>query len=180
MQELFRAIPSMDICLKAIKDENADLARLPQNLLKDLVTDFWNMIRVLIREKKITDASSLAIENQLGPLLAHVRKKLRPVLRRVLNATGVIIHTNLGRSILAREASEAAMMAASGYCNLEMNLATGERGSRHDITEEDTNPYYLRGMYEKAMEKPLFREVNWLKSAEVFVFRTSWPRAAPF
>ena len=68
MQELFRAIPSMDICLKAIKDENADLARLPQNLLKDLVTDFWNMIRVLIREKKITDASSLAIENQLGPL----------------------------------------------------------------------------------------------------------------
>ena len=136
MQELFRAIPSMDICLKAIKDENADLARLPQNLLKDLVTDFWNMIRVLIREKKITDASSLAIENQLGPLLAHVRKKLRPVLRRVLNATGVIIHTNLGRSMLAREDSEAAMMAASGYCNLEMNLATGERGSRHDITEE--------------------------------------------
>ena len=71
MQELFRAIPSMDICLKAIKDENADLARLPQNLLKDLVTDFWNMIRVLIREKKITDASSLAIENQLGECLAR-------------------------------------------------------------------------------------------------------------
>ena len=78
MQELFRAIPSMDICLKAIKDENADLARLPQNLAKDLVTDFWNMIRVLIREKKITDASSLAIENQLGPLLAHVRKSCAP------------------------------------------------------------------------------------------------------
>lgn len=136
MQELFRAIPSMDICLKTIKDENADLAGLPQNLLKDLVDDFWNMIRVQIRENKITDANALAIEKQLDPLLAHVRKKLRPVLRRVLNATGVIIHTNLGRSILAREASEAALMAASGYCNLEMNLATGERGSRHDITEE--------------------------------------------
>lgn len=136
MQELFRAIPSMDVCLKAIKDEDANLAELPQNLLKDLVTDFWNMIRAQIREKKIPDANALAIENQLGPLLAHVRKKLRPVLKRVLNATGVIIHTNLGRSILAREASEAALMAASGYCNLEMNLATGERGSRHDITED--------------------------------------------
>lgn len=136
MQELFRAIPSMDVCLKAIKDEDANLAELPQNLLKDLVTDFWNMIRAQIREKKIPDANALAIENQLGPLLEHVRKKLRPVLKRVLNATGVIIHTNLGRSILAREASEAALMAASGYCNLEMNLATGERGSRHDITED--------------------------------------------
>lgn len=136
MQKLFRVIPSMDISLKAVRDADADLAALPQSLLKDLVTDYWNLVRVQIRNDQIQDADILSIENQISHLVDHIRKHLRPVLRRVLNATGVIIHTNLGRSILAREAAEAALMAASGYCNLEMNLATGERGSRHDITEE--------------------------------------------
>lgn len=136
MQEFFRAIPSMDISLKTLREADENLAGLPQALLRDLVTDFWNEAREQIREGAITDARDLAIEVRLPAMLAFVRRKLRPMLKRVINATGVIIHTNLGRSILSREAAEAAMMAASGYCNLEMNLATGERGSRHDITED--------------------------------------------
>ena len=54
----------------------------------------------------------------------------RPVLRRVINATGIILHTNLGRAPLAPEALQAVMDVAGGYCNLEMDLAAGERGSR--------------------------------------------------
>src|SRR4051794_31747678 len=53
----------------------------------------------------------------------------RPSLRRVLNATGVIVHTNLGRAPLARAAREAVARVAEGYSNLE--FADGERGSRH-------------------------------------------------
>src|SRR5215211_3645019 len=56
----------------------------------------------------------------------------RPSLRRVLNATGVIVHTNLGRAPLAAAAREAVARAAEGYSNLEWDLARGERGSRHD------------------------------------------------
>ncbi|HET8952207.1 MAG TPA: hypothetical protein VFN44_16925, partial [Solirubrobacteraceae bacterium] len=56
----------------------------------------------------------------------------RPSLRRVLNATGVIVHTNLGRAPLAGAAREAVARAAEGYSNLEWDLARGERGSRHD------------------------------------------------
>jgi L-seryl-tRNA(Ser) seleniumtransferase len=54
----------------------------------------------------------------------------RPSLRPVLNATGVLLHTGLGRAPLAAEAVEAVARVASGYCNLELDLATGERGRR--------------------------------------------------
>ena len=56
----------------------------------------------------------------------------RPRLRRVINATGVVLHTNLGRAPLAADARAAIDEVARGYTNLEYDLATGERGSRHD------------------------------------------------
>lgn len=60
-------------------------------------------------------------------LLAELR---RPSLRRVINATGVIVHTNLGRAPLAPSARDAVNSAAHGYSNLELELADGKRGSR--------------------------------------------------
>jgi L-seryl-tRNA(Ser) seleniumtransferase len=65
-------------------------------------------------------------------LVARARARLRPSPRRVLNATGVVVHTNLGRAPLAPSARAAVTAAAQGYSNLELDLATGERGSRHD------------------------------------------------
>ncbi len=72
-------------------------------------------------------------------LLAELQQALaaagQPSLRRVINATGVIIHTNLGRSPLAGPALEQILDAASFYSNLEYDLARGERGSRQDHLE---------------------------------------------
>jgi L-seryl-tRNA(Ser) seleniumtransferase len=68
-------------------------------------------------------------------LVIRARERLRPSPRRVLNATGVIVHTNLGRAPLAPSARAAVAAAAEGYSNLELDLATGERGSRHDHVE---------------------------------------------
>jgi L-seryl-tRNA(Ser) seleniumtransferase len=59
----------------------------------------------------------------------------RPSLRRVINATGVILHTNLGRAPLAASVRDAVAQAAEGYGNLELDLDTGERGSRHAHVE---------------------------------------------
>src|SRR5215217_2016380 len=53
-------------------------------------------------------------------------------LRRVVNATGVVLHTNLGRSVLSKRAVEAAVAAATSYSNLEYDLVSGGRGSRYD------------------------------------------------
>jgi L-seryl-tRNA(Ser) seleniumtransferase len=68
-------------------------------------------------------------------LVSRARERLRPSPRRVLNATGVVVHTNLGRAPLAPSARAAVAAAAEGYSNLELDLATGERGSRHDHVE---------------------------------------------
>lgn len=71
--------------------------------------------------------------------LDRVERRLKTLRQpgpvRVLNATGVIIHTNLGRAPLAQQAVMAAS-AAAGYCNLEMDMDCGERGSRHAHVQE--------------------------------------------
>jgi L-seryl-tRNA(Ser) seleniumtransferase len=71
-----------------------------------------------------------------GDLQTRLRAELEtlraPSLRRVLNATGVVVHTNLGRAPLPRAALTHAVDVAGGYSNLEYDLAAGERGSRQD------------------------------------------------
>jgi L-seryl-tRNA(Ser) seleniumtransferase len=71
-----------------------------------------------------------------GDLTARLHETLaatrRPSLRRVLNATGVVVHTNLGRAPLAAEALARVQEAARGYSNLEYDLTAGGRGSRQD------------------------------------------------
>ncbi len=74
-----------------------------------------------------------AILQAAAAQLAHGQ---RPTLRRVLNATGIVIHTNLGRAPLAPEAIEAAADAARSCCNLEFDLDTGRRGARAPGVEQ--------------------------------------------
>ncbi len=66
---------------------------------------------------------------------ATLRADARPSLRRVLNATGVLLHTNLGRAPLAAAARDAVARVAEGYANVELDLDGGGRGSRHDHVE---------------------------------------------
>ena len=63
---------------------------------------------------------------------ARLVAKSRPSLRQVINATGIVLHTNLGRAPLAESAADAARAAALGYLNLELDLSTGKRSSRQD------------------------------------------------
>src|SRR5437588_4564781 len=75
-----------------------------------------------------------------GDLAASLRAELSavraPHLRRVINATGVIVHTNLGRAPLPEAALQRVVDVARGYSNLEYDLAAGTRGSRQDHVTE--------------------------------------------
>jgi L-seryl-tRNA(Ser) seleniumtransferase len=98
--------------------------------------------RRAIDERRAWLASQPAMGGEVeggGDLAARAREILaelqRPSLRRVINATGVILHTNLGRAPLAASARDAVARAAAGYTNLELDLDSGERGSRHAHVE---------------------------------------------
>ena len=87
----------------------------------------------------------LAFERSTTPLLeaervaavdARLRGWLQPGLRRVINATGVVLHTNLGRAPLSRTAAAAVAGISAGYSNLELDLTTGRRGERSTAVEK--------------------------------------------
>src|SRR5207344_1527221 len=105
------------------------LAGLPRTLVLEAIRAEVALARDRLRGNggATADAGALAAAAAARAGLAG-----RASLRRVLNATGVVLHTNLGRAPLAPSARAAVDDVAFGYSNLEYDLRKGERGSRHD------------------------------------------------
>ncbi|SHN59525.1 L-seryl-tRNA(Sec) selenium transferase [Desulfovibrio litoralis] len=138
-KNLFRALPSMDLVLERCEVNLSELSLpflLTRTLLKEYIGLFLDQIRRDIVIGKIQDKASLSLEVLMPNLLGFVYKKAKPHFRRVVNATGVVIHTNLGRSLLAESATKAVLEASSYYSNLEFDLNSGERGSRYNHVTE--------------------------------------------
>ena len=116
----YRSLPSVD---RLVADER--LADEPHELAVAAA-------RVVLEQAR----EDIRAGRQPGPLVEAVLEELararRPSLRRVLNATGVLVHTNLGRAPLAEEALARVVEVGRGYSNLEYDLEDGERGSRQD------------------------------------------------
>ncbi|MFP4035158.1 MAG: L-seryl-tRNA(Sec) selenium transferase [Desulfovermiculus sp.] len=135
MNILFQSIPSVDQLLKTLEDE-PEVQDIPRGLRKDLVNAFLDQCRKDIRAGRIDDAQSLSIQTLAPRVVRFVRQKSRPNFRQVINATGVVVHTNLGRSLLADSAVRAVEQACRSYSNLEFSLDTGKRGSRYALVED--------------------------------------------
>ncbi len=82
------------------------------------------------------EAGDLSAEAVAAGTVARLDAAALSRLRSVINATGVVLHTNLGRAPLAEAAARAAFDAGRGYLNLELDLATGKRGSRQDAVRD--------------------------------------------
>ena len=126
------ALPSVD---KALNDP--DIAPLQDTYSKKLVTDavrdaIGSMRNGILEGRDDGDTT----ESFLGLVRRWLADKTATRLRPVINATGTVLHTNLGRAPLSRHALEHLVRVSVGYSNLEFNLEIGERGSRYDhITE---------------------------------------------
>ena len=126
-----RELPSVEETLEALA-ALVPTDTLPREVVVDAVRDAIDEGRSrILAGEAYTPSVDAAVAGSLARLQAH----FRPSLRRVVNATGVIVHTNLGRSALAPEAIDAVVDAARGYSTLEYSTARMERGSRHDHYE---------------------------------------------
>ncbi len=84
----------------------------------------------IARGEMTEEKTAAAVEAASGEIERRLREAMAYSLRPVINATGVILHTNLGRAPLSREALRHVAEVALGYSNIELDLATGERGKR--------------------------------------------------
>jgi L-seryl-tRNA(Ser) seleniumtransferase len=123
MMDVRRALPSVSSLLDTA-GVRALLGTAPRALVVNAVRD----VVARVRELGTAPADEEAWTQAVAERLSTAR---RPSLRPVINATGVVLHTNLGRAPLARAALDAIEAVASGYSNLEYELAEGTRGSRY-------------------------------------------------
>ena len=128
--DLYRKLPSVDELLRR-PDLAAIVASEGQAAVIDAARAVLARMRVEIAAARLDAAAvDLALSGISGAVERQVRQSLSYSLRPVINATGVILHTNLGRAPLAASSLEHVQDAASGYSNLEFEVETGERGKR--------------------------------------------------
>ena len=130
MENRLRLLPSVDSLLNEGKIKEL-AAIFPHDLVVDLIRENLNLYRTFIVQGKENPVLSEIVENiyNQGQTIA------KPSLRPIINATGVVLHTNLGRAPLSEKAIAAMNTISHGYNNLEFDLDSGERGSRHTHIE---------------------------------------------
>ncbi|MBW1967819.1 MAG: L-seryl-tRNA(Sec) selenium transferase, partial [Deltaproteobacteria bacterium] len=129
-QELLRKLPKVDELIQTLSN------KVPRMVKVNACRDVLDSLRSYILSSQEPDPESVKYKNIKKQIEMRVTSLLRPSLRPVVNATGVVIHTNLGRSLLPKEISQALLDVAGRYSNLEYNLEKGMRGSRYSHVEE--------------------------------------------
>lgn len=132
LQEVLRQIPSVDTLLSSPEIQSI-LGEAPRWAQVAAVRQAVNALRqqLVAHPQQAVDILS-TLSARIATELASL---LQPSLRRVINATGVIIHTNLGRSLLSQAAQSRVAEVAAHYSTLEFDLDAGRRGSRHSHVE---------------------------------------------
>lgn len=126
---LLRQIPSVDEVLHQFANA-PETAKLMQSAGRAMAAGTVREVLAEVRKKARHGAVVLNAADIYAAIARKIEEKLTPSLRAVINATGVVLHTNLGRAPLARQAAERIAATATRYSNLEYDIATGERGKR--------------------------------------------------
>ena len=132
---LYRSIPKVDIILEfeAIK---ASIEKYGREIVIDAIRIEMDELRKFIGATDSEEAAKEAIANVVSSIVKRAEKMLQPNMRRLINATGTILHTNLGRAPISEEHIKHIAEIATGYSNLEYNLEAGKRGERYSHFEK--------------------------------------------
>lgn len=129
-RELFRQLPAIDKWLAS--ESGSELsAEFSTAEVTEVMREHLEQVRHGLGNG-LTELPDFHGPQYAALMRSELLERRRPSLRRAINATGIVLHTNLGRAPLADEATAAMEAAARGYSNLEFDLESGQRGSRHD------------------------------------------------
>ena len=134
---LLRSLPKIDEIMLSLEKRDA-FVKTPRNIVKSACRSVVEELRREILEKN-TDITDIRLPEigQVADTVIHIIESLHQYrLRKVINATGVILHTNLGRAPLCTDALLRLVEIAGGYSNLEYDLEKGERGLRYNHVQK--------------------------------------------
>ncbi|MCF8563282.1 L-seryl-tRNA(Sec) selenium transferase [Alicyclobacillus tolerans] len=137
-QAAFRRLPAVHRLL-SLDLASERLGEYPLSRISDAFAAVLADLRQWFEETTPDESAwdqAIAVQNIVERARAVLERQFLPRLRPVLNLTGVVIHTNLGRAPLSQRALEQVAAVAAGYSNLEYDLELGERGSRHSHIEQ--------------------------------------------
>ncbi|MCA1765327.1 MAG: L-seryl-tRNA(Sec) selenium transferase [Desulfobulbaceae bacterium] len=132
IRELLQSIPKVDEFLGRLEERGYDIGRQ----VKLSVREVLERCREEILAGRLTDPEGLAFANLAAQVEERLQRRMAANFRGLINGTGVVIHTNLGRSVLPDEAMAMIARVGGGYSNLEFDLETGRRGSRYSLVED--------------------------------------------
>jgi len=134
-QNLYRKIPKVDALLEDSRIIQA-IDMQGKNLVMSAITHQLEDIRKVIQGLKEDSDFDFDIDTIIEGILAWLEAKKQVKLRQVINGTGIVVHTNLGRSSLADSVRKQVMAVALNYSTLEFDLSNGKRGSRYAHVED--------------------------------------------
>ncbi len=127
-KELFRKLPSVDEVLSKDEIKNT-LNFYPRSIVLETIREVIELNRrKIINSNKYLDIN---IESIVNDVIYKVKLKYSLSLKKVINGTGIVIHTNLGRSLVSEQIKDDLFSIATRYSNLEYDIENGERGSRY-------------------------------------------------
>lgn len=126
-----RRLPSVERLVHQLEQEAGE-----SGYPRPLIVECARVVVEVTRERLLrSEPADTSVDALLAQLRALVQRRAASTLMRAVNATGVILHTNLGRAPLSTQAQQAVAEAMAGYSTLEIELDTGRRGSRHQHVE---------------------------------------------
>jgi L-seryl-tRNA(Ser) seleniumtransferase len=135
--EILKTIPSVDQILTLLQIQKLNNITSHKNIVSSIRETLENIRQEIMN---LSEEEILTYDLSLAQLIRQIEKTIEKnttmSLRPVINATGVVLHTNLGRSLLSEEVKEALWSVASEYSTLEIDVDTGERGSRYTHVEK--------------------------------------------
>ncbi len=132
---LYRSIPKVDILLEKEEIQNA-VEEYGREIVMEAIREEMEGLRAYIGTCEDEKAALDKIESLTEQILRYVKKVNTPNMRMVINGTGTILHTNLGRAPISQEHMAKLSNIVTGYSNLEYNLEAGKRGERYSHFEE--------------------------------------------